>query len=61
MLQKEPKESRHREIFLALVEPQDQNLSVPQSRRLVAQRFGVSVWRVCLRDQEGLDNDSPPF
>ena len=36
-------EDRRKEIFLALVEAQDQAMSVPQSRKKVAEQFAVTV------------------
>ena len=54
-------EARRREIFLALVEAQDQAMSVPESRKAVAERFGVSEDEVREIEQEGLDNEWPPL
>ena len=39
-------DARNREIFLALVEAQDQNMSVAQSRKLIAERFTISEGEV---------------
>jgi hypothetical protein len=54
-------EDRRKEIFLALVEAQDQALSVAQSRQTVAARFGVSEDVVRRIEQEGLDKQWPPL
>ena len=54
-------EPRRKEIFLALVEAQDRSLGVSQSRRLVAQQFGVSESQVREIEQEGLDGQWPPL
>jgi hypothetical protein len=54
-------ESRRKEIFLALVEAQDRNVGVPQSRRLVARQFGVSESLVRDIEEEGLDEQWPPL
>jgi hypothetical protein len=54
-------EDRRKEIFLALVEAQDQALSVVQSRQTVAARFGVSEDMVRRIEQEGLDKQWPPL
>jgi hypothetical protein len=56
-----PPESRRMEIFQALVETQDQDVGVAQSRKLVADRFGVSESQVKRIEQEGLDNEWPPL
>ena len=55
-----PEESR-REIFLALVEAQDKDLNVPQSREAVARRFDLSVEEVRQIEREGLDASWPPL
>ena len=39
-------EERRKEIFLALVDAQDQALGVPQSRQLIAERFGAAPFDV---------------
>jgi hypothetical protein len=54
-------ESRRKEIFLALVEAQDNEMSPAESRSAVAERFGVSEGRVREIEREGLDNDWPPL
>ena len=54
-------EDRRREIFLALVETQDKDLSVPQSRAAVARRFDLSVEEVRQIEREGLDAAWPPL
>jgi hypothetical protein len=54
-------EARRREIFLALVEAQDRQLTVPQSRQAVAEQFGVTEQRVRLIEREGLDARWPPL
>ncbi len=52
---------RRMEIFLALVETQDQDVGVARSRQLVATRFGVSEDQVKRIEQEGLDHEWPPL
>ena len=54
-------ESLRKEIFLALVNAQDQAMSVLQSRHVVAKQFRVSDDQVRKIEQEGLDNDWPPL
>jgi hypothetical protein len=48
------------EVFRALVEAQDSEFSVAQSRQATAARFGVSEAQVCRIEREGLDGDWPP-
>jgi hypothetical protein len=49
------------DVFLALVEAQDRNLSVAQSRKEVAERFGISEQLVRQVEREGLDGNWPPL
>jgi DNA-directed RNA polymerase sigma subunit (sigma70/sigma32) len=56
-----PSEALRKEIFLALVEAQDQEVGVVRSRKLVAQRFGVSEQQVRQIEQEGIDQEWPPL
>lgn len=54
-------EDRRKEIFLALVEAQDQAMSVAQSRKVVAERFEVTEDQVRRIEREGLENGWPPL
>jgi hypothetical protein len=54
-------ESHRKEVFLALVTAQDQELSVERSRREIAQRFGITEAEVVRIECEGLDNNWPPL
>jgi hypothetical protein len=54
-------EERRKEIFLALVDAQDHEMDVPQSRKLVVQRFGVSEYQVRQIEREGMENQWPPL
>ena len=54
-------EVRRKEIFLALVDAQDHEMSVAQSRFLIAQRFGVNESQVRLIEREGVDLQWPPL
>jgi len=54
-------EERRREIFMALVEAQDQEMPVAQSREAIAERFGISAETLQQIEREGLDNDWPPL
>ena len=49
-----------REIFQLLVVAQDYDMSVPESRQLVCQRFGLTENQVRLIEQEGLAGHWPP-
>ena len=48
-------EAERKVIFLALVDAQDQGMTVPQSRGAVAERFGLSEGQVRQIEREGLD------
>ena len=54
-------EPQRKEVFLALVEAQDNALTVAASRKAVAERFGVSERQVKGIEWEGLDNEWPPL
>jgi DNA-directed RNA polymerase sigma subunit (sigma70/sigma32) len=54
-------QEQRREIFLALVKAQDDEMPVVRSRRAVAAQFGVSEQRVRQIEQEGLDGNWPPL
>jgi hypothetical protein len=50
-----------KEIFLALVEAQDDGASVVASRKEIGWRFDLSEHQVRLIEEEGLSNDWPPL
>jgi hypothetical protein len=54
-------EDRRKEVFLALVNAQDQALDVSESRRVVVQRFGLSENQIRQIEREGLDQQWPPL
>ncbi len=54
-------EERRKEIFMALVDAQDHELSVTQSRKMIAKRFSVSEEQVRKIEREGLDQQWPPL
>jgi hypothetical protein len=54
-------EDRRKEIFLAIVEAQDQEMNVAQSRKLVIDRFGVNESQVRLIEREGMEQQWPPL
>jgi hypothetical protein len=61
MLEQPLPEPRRMEIFQALVETQDGGTSVPESRKLIAERFSVSEQQVRRIEQEGLNHGWPPL
>jgi len=54
-------EDRRKEIFLAIVEAQDHEMDVAQSRKLVGQRFEVSESQVRQIEREGMAQQWPPL
>ena len=48
-------EPQRKEIFLALVDAQDHDMAVAQSRKAIAERFGVSESQLRAIEREGLD------
>jgi hypothetical protein len=54
-------ESRRQEIFLALVTAQDHDISVSESRKLIAHRFAISEGEVLKIEREGIENNWPPL
>ena len=54
-------EPRRKEVFLALVEAQDRQMSVPESRQYVAERFGITEAQVRQIEREGMDAQWPPL
>ena len=54
-------EDRRKEIFLALVEAQDQPMSVAQSRSAISERFGITDTLIRDIEREGLDQQWPPL
>jgi hypothetical protein len=54
-------EDQRKEVFLALVDAQDHDMSVQHSRQHVAARFGLSEQQVRHIEREGLDNGWPPL
>ena len=54
-------EEKRKEIFLALVDAQDHDMSVVQSRKLIAERFGISDGQIRKIEREGLEQQWPPL
>jgi hypothetical protein len=54
-------EAKRKEIFFALVDAQDHDMGVAQSRKTIAQRFGITENQVRQIEQEGMAHDWPPL
>jgi len=52
---------QRKEVFLVLVDFQDHDMDVRQSRQHVATHFGLSEQQVRANEREGLDNGWPPL
>jgi len=59
--EKQLSQAERMEVFQALVEAQDRDMTVTQSREAVARRFGVSEQQVRRIEREGLDGNWPPL
>jgi hypothetical protein len=59
--EQQPSEERRKEIFLALVNAQDQHVSVTDSRRWIEERFSVSESQLREIEREGMRNQWPPL
>lgn len=53
--------TQRQEIFRALVEAQDEGMAVPQSKKAVAERFGITEAQVRQIEEEGVDQEWPPL
>ena len=54
-------EAQRKEIFEALVDAQDHDMTVTESRQFIAKRFGVTEEDVRQIEREGLDRLWPPL
>jgi hypothetical protein len=54
-------EARRMEVFRALVEAQDGEMSVARSREEISRRFDLSEAEVRMIEREGLDRQWPPL
>ena len=54
-------EARRKEIFMALVDAQDHEMTVAQSRQFIAQHFDVTEDQVRQIEREGLHHRWPPL
>jgi hypothetical protein len=54
-------EEERREVFFTLVDAQDHEMDVAQSRQHVAARYGVSQEQIREIEREGLDYRWPPL
>lgn len=50
-----------KKIFLALVNAQDHDMPVAQSRKAIAERFSISEAQVREIEREGIDRQWPPL
>ncbi len=57
MADKTLSQTERMEVFQALVEAQDQHMTVAQSRKKIADRFGISEEQVRRIEREGLDGN----
>lgn len=56
-----PAEPRRKEIFQALVDAQDHEMGVAQSRKFIAEQFGVTENTIREIEREGLEHEWPPL
>jgi len=56
-----PPEPRRKEIFQALVDAQDKEMGVAQSRKFIAEQFGVTENMIRDIEREGLEHEWPPL
>jgi hypothetical protein len=61
MATQELPEPQRQEIFLALVDAQDHDMNVVESRQLIMKRFGLSEGQLRQIEREGMDNQWPPL
>ena len=54
-------EERRKEVFMVLVNAQDQEMSVAESRELTARRFDLTNQDILRIEREGLDKRWPPL
>jgi len=54
-------EERRKEVFAALVEAQDQEMGVVQSRQLIGERYGLTDAQIRQIEREGMDQQWPPL
>lgn len=54
-------EAQRREIFSALVQAQDNGVTVAVSRQQTAAQFNISPEAVIQIEREGMDNEWPPL
>jgi hypothetical protein len=54
-------EPRRKEIFQALVDAQDEAMSVSASRKVITERFGINESQLRQIEREGIDAQWPPL
>lgn len=50
-----------KEIFSALVDAQDHEMSVEQSRKVITEKFGISDSQLRKIEREGIEQQWPPL
>ncbi len=60
-LEDSPPETLRMEIFKALVDAQDKEMGVARSRKVVAERFGITEGQLKEIEEEGLDRQWEPL
>jgi hypothetical protein len=61
MMSKRLSVEERREIFQALVTAQDEVHDVPQSRRLITEKFGITEAQLKKIEEEGIEREWPPL
>lgn len=54
-------EERRKEVFRALVDAQDNEMSVAQSRKVIAQRYALTDRQLLSIEREGSEKQWPPL
>ncbi len=54
-------ETKRKEVFQALVEAQDREMGVSQSRKYIAEHYGITEAQVRQIEREGVDQQWPPL
>jgi hypothetical protein len=61
VLEKQLSQEQRMDLSRSLVEAQDSEMTVAQSHRAIAQRFGASEAQVRAVEREGLEGNWPPL
>jgi hypothetical protein len=52
---------QRKSIFLALVSAQDEKMTIPESKKVVAQQYEISKEQLELIEKEGVEKEWPPL